>query len=306
MNHRDIDLKSLRLFASACELQNMRQVALREHLEPSAVSKRLSQLEAQLGLPLLERSRRGVRATAAGEALLEHARSVLFSIDRIGADMTAFQGGLRAQVRIVASMSAIGESLLDDLAAFMREPANSGIRVHIEECYSRDVVKLVRNGSAALGVCWDQIDFGELEHLAYRRDRLGLAVHESSPLARRRSIRFEDSLDLEHVGLQPDTAVYSLLQRAAVNAGRPINYRAVVSNFDAAFRVVAANLGVSVVPVQIGQACAKLHGIRVVPLTNDWARRRFAVSFRHLDELSPASRRVAEHLSAAAAAARAA
>jgi DNA-binding transcriptional LysR family regulator len=93
-----------------------------------------------------------------------------------------------------------------------------------------------------------------------------------------------------------------MLARAAARAGRTVSYRVIVSNFDASFRVVAAGLGVSVVPVQVGAAYAQLLGIRIVPLSDAWADRRFAVCFRALDALQPAAQRLVEHLVARAAA----
>ncbi|HEX7382972.1 MAG TPA: LysR family transcriptional regulator [Burkholderiaceae bacterium] len=296
----DLDLKSLRLLVAVCDHQNIKQAAAREHIEPSAISKRIARLEAALGTPLLVRGRRGVQPTPAGLALLEHARTLLFTVQRIEADMAALRGGVKGQVRLVASASAIAESLLDDVAAFMREPAHRDIKVDIEERISREVVRAVRDGEAALGVCWDSADFHGLQHRPYRRDALALAVHPEHPLAARRSLRFEQTLDHEHVGLPPATAVHTMLQQAAARAGRTLVYRVVVSNFDAAFRVVGANLGISVVPRQVGSAYASLHGVRIVPLTDAWAKRRFAICCRRFDDLQPAARRMVEHLASKA------
>ena len=293
---RDLDLKTLRLFVAVCDHQNMARAAETEHIEPSAVSKRISQLEADLGTPLLLRGRRGVQPTAAGVTLLEHARNVLFTMERIATDVAAFGSGVKGHVRLVASASAIAESLLDDIAVFMREPANRNIKVDIEERLSRDLVRLVREGSASVGVCWDSVDLDGLQHRPYRPDRLALAVHPDHPLAQRKSLRFEQTLDYEHVGLPPSTAVHTMLQRAAARAGRTVSYRVVVSNFDAAFRVVAANLGVSVVPVEVGGPFAAFLGVQVIPLTDSWAQRKFAVCFQNLDGLQPAVRRMVDHL----------
>ncbi len=293
---RDIDLKTLRLFVAACDHQNMARAAEQAHIEPSAISKRIAQLEADLGAPLLLRSRRGVQPTPAGEALLEHARSVLFTMERIAGDVAAFGSGVKGHVRLLASASAIAESLLDDIASFMREPAHRNIKVDIEERFSRDLVRQVREGSASVGVCWDSVDFEGLQRRPYREDHLALAVHPEHPLARRRALRFEQTLDHEHVGLQPSTAVHTMLQRAAARAGRTVSYRVIVSNFDAAFRVVAANLGVSVVPVEVAGPHAAMLGIRVIPLTDAWARRNFAVCFRDINALQPAAQRLVDHL----------
>jgi DNA-binding transcriptional LysR family regulator len=300
---RDLDLKSLRLLVAVCDLRNIRQAAEQEHIEPSAISKRIAQLETALGTPLLVRGRRGVQPTPAGVALLEHARTLLYTLDRIEADVTAYAGGLRGHVRLVASASAVAETLLDDIAAFMRAPANRGIKVDIEERLSTEVVRLVRDGSASMGICWDTADMSGLSQVPYRRDQLAVVVHPKHPLARRKTVRFEQALDYEHVGLPPATAVYGMLHRAAARASRNLTYRVVVSNFDSALRVVRANLGVSVMPAQVTRAQAKSGDIVVIPLAEDWAKRRFAVCFRARDGLAPAAARLVDFLAERAQAA---
>ncbi len=54
----------------------------------------------------------------------------------------------------------------------------------------------------------------------------------------------------------------------------------IASTFDATFRVVAANLGISVVPAEVGRTCVRIFDMKIVPLTDAWAKRRFAVRFR--------------------------
>lgn len=293
---RDLDLKTLRLLVAVCDAGNMKDAAAQEHIEPSAISKRIAQLEHTLGTPVLVRGRRGATPTAAGRALLEHARTLLFTLDRIEADMGAFKGGIKGQVRVVASASAIAESLLDDLARFMREPDHAGIKVDIEERFSKDVVAMVRDGVVALGVCWENADFRGLESRPYRRDELALAVPVDHPLAQRDAVWFEDTLDFEHVGLSPSTAVYTMLHHAAAKAGRGLSYRVVVSNFDAAFRVVGAGLGISVVPREVSGIYVSAGQVRLVPLRNDWAQRRFAICCRRQADLTPAAQRLLDFL----------
>lgn len=293
---RDIDVKTLRLFVAVCDQRNMARAAEEAHIEASAISKRIAQLETDLGVAVLARSRRGVEPTAAGIALLEHARSVLFTMDRIASDVASFSGGLAGRVSIYASASAIAEALLDDIAAFMREPANQNIKVDVEERLSLELVRQLREGTATLGVCWDNIDLQGLQHRLYREDTLALAVHPEHPLASLSEIRFDQTLDYDHVGLPPATAVHTMLRRAAAGVGRTISYRVIVSSFDAAFRVVAAGLGISVVPLEVAASSGSQPGVRTIPLTDLWAKRRFILCFRQFDMLQPAGRRMVEYL----------
>jgi DNA-binding transcriptional LysR family regulator len=91
---RALDLKTLKLLVAVCDLGNIKEAAAQELIEPSAISKRITQLEDQLGLQVLHRGRRGTEPTAAGRVLLEHARSLLFTLEKIEADMAGFKSGI--------------------------------------------------------------------------------------------------------------------------------------------------------------------------------------------------------------------
>src|SRR6185312_5336783 len=122
------------------------------------------------------------------------------------------------------------------------------------------------------------------------------AVHPDHPLARHPSVSLEQTLDFEHVGMPPSTSVHTMLRRAAATVGRRVSYRMIVSTFDATFRVVAANLGISVVPAEIGGTYTRIFDVKIVPLTDPWAERRFAVCFKDYAALQPAAQRLVDHL----------
>lgn len=296
---RDLDLTTLRLFVSVCELGNIARAGERASIVGSAISKRLAQLEDQVGTRLLVRKRHGVVPTAAGNTLLEHARAMLDSAARIESDMQNFATGARGQVRILASVSAMAESLADDVAAFLQQPAHRTIQVDMEERISPDIVRGVREGHASLGVCWDAADLGALQWRPYRSDHLCVVVPSGHPLAALPApLRFEQTLDCEHVSLPVNSAVQVMLQRHAAARDRTLRHRVVVTNFEAALRVVRAGLAVSVVPREVAEPHAAAHGLRLLALDEPWAERRFIVCFRDAQLLSPAAQLLVEHLAA--------
>lgn len=296
---RDFHLSNLRLFITVCELGSIARAADHENIAPSAVSKRIALLEAAVGATLLSRSRQGVQATQAGEAVLEHARSMLFSASRLGTDLAALRGASQGRVQLLATTSALAESLLDDVAAFMGQQEYRDLRLDIEEHMSSDVLRRLRDaGSAAIGICWDHGAAPGLQSIRYRCDRLALAVHPEHPLAGLRSMRVEDSFDYAHVGLPPSAAISAAVQRAAARCGRVPAYKAIVTNVDAVLRVVEANLAVGVLPMEV--KAAQRSAVRLIPLRNTWARRQFALYFRDYDTLDPAAKRMARHLQACA------
>ena len=115
---RHVDLMSLQLFVSVCELGSIGRAAEREFIAASAVSKRMSDLEAVFQTPLLERHARGVTLTAAGESLLHHARTIIYGLDKMQAELGEYAKGVRGHVRVHASISAIVQFLPEDLGSF--------------------------------------------------------------------------------------------------------------------------------------------------------------------------------------------
>ncbi len=301
----DFDLTTLRLFVAACDKRSLARAGEQEHIGSSAISKRLALLEQQVQAPLLQRHRRGVVPTAAGEILLEHARAMLATADRVTRDMAAYRHGVKGQVRVLASVSSIAESLPDDIAAFLQASENAQIRVDLEERTSTELVAAVREGLAPLGVCWDAADLEGLQTRPYRSDHLAVVAHAGHPLAALASCSFAQTLAHEHVGLPASTAVHTMLARAAAIIGQPLNYRAVVSSFDAVLRCARAGLGIAIVPAELAgphAGCAgTASGMRIVPLVDAWAERRFAICFRHVALLSPAAQLLVAHLQAQAA-----
>jgi len=293
---RDLDLTTLRLFVAVCEAGNIARAGEQASIVGSAISKRLAQLEHQLGTPLLVRKRHGVVPTAAGQTLLEHARAMLDTGARIERDMASYAGGARGHVRIFASVSALSESLADDVAAFLQRPAHRDIQVSLDERVSPEIVRGVRDGMASLGVCWDAADLGPLQSRPYRSDHLCVVVPQGHPLGNRRAIRFEETLPFEHVSLPVNSAVQVMLQRRAAALGRTLVHRVVVSSFEAALRVVRAGLAISLVPREVAQEHVASLGVQIVALDEPWAERRFIVCYRDAESLTPAAQLLVEHL----------
>jgi len=298
---RDLDLTTLRLFVTVCETGNIARAGEKACIVGSAISKRLAQLEDTVGTPLLTRKRHGVAPTAAGETLLEHALFMLDTAGRIERDMAAYAAGVRGQVRILASASALAESLADDVAAFLQQPDHQNIQIDMQERISPEVVRGVIDGTASVGICWDAANIGSLKSLAYRCDHLAVVVPAGHALAQRQSVRFVDTLDYEHVSLPVTSTVPLMLHRAAAALGRGLAQRVIVTSFEAALRVVRARLAISVMPREVVESYVQAHDVRILALDETWARRRFILC--HRDALSPAARLLVDHLAAQAAAA---
>lgn len=291
---RHFDPVTLRLFIAVCEERNIARAATREALVASAVSKRIAALERELGTPLLVRARRGIAPTAAGEALLRQAREVLGAMERMHSEISEFAAGVQGSVRVMASVSALAEQLPEDLAGFLAR--HKAVRVSLDEKVSREIVRVVREGAADIGVLWDATDLSGLQCTPYRSDHLCVVLPASHPLAGQSRLSFEQTLDFPAVGVAPGGTLENMLRRESALLGRALNNRIQVSGLDAASRIVAAGLGLAVLPREAAEPAARAAGLVMVPLAEAWAERRFAICTRPERLLSAATRLLVEHL----------
>ena len=295
---RRLDLTSLQLFVAVCELGSIGKAAEREFIAPSALSKRLSDLENTLGTALLHRHSRGVHLTPAGQNLLHHARSVLFSVERMQSELSEYADGVRGQVRIHASISATVQFLPEDLGAFVR--SHQGIKIDLEEHLSSEVIRAVQEGAADLGVCNTADGVGELQTRPYRQDQLVLVVPAGHPLAEQAAVAFEDTLPFDHVGLHSNSSIYVAMRQAAAALGQSIRLRIQVTGLDAMGRMIHSGLGIGVMPLRAFTLMHSTGELSAITLRDPWATRQIQLVARDFSTLPRTARLLVDHLTAMA------
>jgi len=291
---RKIDLTTLRLFIAVCQERNIARAAERECIAPSAVSRRIAEIEQLIGLPVIHREPRGISVTPVGEAVLRHAREVVASLERMEAELSRFATGARGRIRIAGNMSSIVQFLPEDIAAFQRVFPDVDIR--IEERTSGQVLRAVEEAECDLGFCNRVPGIERLEHQPYRSDRLCVIVPGGHRLARARVARLADVADEAFVGLDEDATLTQLLARQAAGLGRRLNVKIRVGSLDALCRMVHVGLGVAVVPQHIAGLYLNTLDLRSLPLDEDWAVRELVAVFRQRQGLPPAAAALAGFL----------
>jgi DNA-binding transcriptional LysR family regulator len=291
---RRIDLVTLQLFIAICEERNLTRAAQREAIAPSAVSKRLHDLEDTLQVSLFDRQSSGMALTPAGESLLHHARITLLNMEKIAVELTEHARGIRGHVRMLANLSAIVEFLPDDLPEFFR--MHDLVRLDLQERPSTEVVRGVEEGSAEIGICSADVATRKLERHHYRRDRLVVIVPAGHALASANAISFVDTLDFDHVGLFASSSIYLRSHYSAQQVGKSIRLRVHVPGFDAVCRMVQAGMGVGLIPDRAFHVLSQGMDLVAIPLCDDWADRELILVTRDAASLSVTGRMMFDHL----------
>jgi RNA polymerase sigma factor (sigma-70 family) len=195
------DMIDLRLFVHVVEAGSITAGAERCHLSLASASARVQGMENTLGTPLLERSRRGVALTAAGQVLFQHARGLLLQAQRMTAELGDFAQGLRGHVRLFCNSAASHEHLPELLPAYLlRHPA---VNIEVVEALGERIVQAVLEGSADIGLVVDTTPTYGLETRPFRRDRLVIVAPLGHPLGQQgpdQPISIIDGRSLRHRG----------------------------------------------------------------------------------------------------------
>jgi DNA-binding transcriptional LysR family regulator len=290
------DLTDLRLFLNIVEAASITHGAAASHMALASASERIRDIEDRLGTRLLERERRGVTPTPAGQAFAHHARLMLLQLERMHGELAQYARGLKGHVRLLANTAALVEFLPEALASFLAAHAN--IDIDLEERPSHQIVRAVADGSADAGIVADFADAGALETCPIGVDRLVLVTPSDHPLGAGRRIAFRDVLDRQFVGLGAGSALQQHLADRAARIGRPLQLRVRVNGFEAICRMVEAGVGCGIVSESAARRHRRTMAIRTVPLADAWAQRTLLLCTRRDDELPAHARQLVAHLKA--------
>jgi DNA-binding transcriptional LysR family regulator len=292
---KDLDLTSLRLFVEVCEAQSIKRVAEREQVDASSITKRLANLEAQLKTPLLKRIRHGVQPTPEGALLSEQARRLVSEAQKISDSLLKRNAPLTGTITIATHTSSMASVLTDDLSNFMKLHSNNQVNLIVKEMLSKDVVQMVREGSAAIGVIWDITETSDLQHNDYYADTIAAVMKKNHPLANRKSLSYEELVEYDLISDRNGRHVEAMLQRAGGIGGKTGRYVVQLDSRNSAIRMAANGVGIYICTVKVAEAQSQNLDVAIIPLTNNWAKLRIKIISQSTFQ-PPLVQRLIDHL----------
>lgn len=273
---RQVDLFSLKLFLSAVEEQQIGRAAIRENIAASTATKRIQDLEEIAGVPLFERSPKGVVPSPAGAVLARYLRTIFSQIEDMRAEITGFDEGVRGEIVIASARSIIAPFLAHEIGEFRRE--FPGIELVIREMENAEIVPGVVQGEADIGVfaAAPGLDLNGADVTPYRNDRLVAVIPKGHPLEGRPSVTFAD---LAPENLVPVKAMLGAFETAAKRIGCEYQPKFSVRSAEVAISLVEAGLGVTVQPeCLVGK---EFERVATVELAESWANRVISIATAH-------------------------
>ena len=279
-----MELRQLEYFVAVAEEANFTRAAERIHVAQPAVSAQIQRLEREVGQPLLDRSRRTVRLTAAGEAALPHAKAALAAVADMQVAVEELTQLVRGIVRLgtVTSHSVDVPSLLADFHA-----EHPDVEITLSTDSSDALIEKVRTGgldAAIVSVGPDERPEG-LDVEVVTDEAIQVAVSRTDELASRKTIRLRDLADRRLIALPVGAGIRHQFDAACATAGVSPRIAFEASTPLALADLAERGLGVAIVPASVPRDRDGLHALAIVPEL----RGRLVLAWRSGGPMSPAA-----------------
>ena len=260
-----MELRQLRYFVAVAEELHFRRAAERLHMSQPPLSHQIRLLEDELGCELLARTRRRVEMTPAGEAFLRDARAVLADLDRAAHNARRIHEGQTGTLRV----SFAGSALLSLVPRVVQRLSvtHPTIDLELHERSTSDQIRALAAGATDLGLAPLPVGDADVEIEVLVREPTVAAVPASHPLARARELTLGLLAEYPFVLFPREQApgYHDLLMTSVTSAGTPPRVIQQASETQTIIGLVAAGVGVSLVPASVQQLA--LDGVAYRPVS---------------------------------------
>jgi len=270
----DFDLRQLEVFCKVVDLESFSKAASAVHLAQASVSERIANLEAAVGVRLLNRLGRRVTPTKAGELLYKHAIMLLDAKKTACLEMEAFLGLKQGEVNIGGS-TIPGEYILPNvLGAFRQRYPFISVLLHIGD--SSKIREMVLAGDVELGIVGSKSPDRNLIHLDLWKDELVLAVPIHHKWAGKRAVTLREIAREPFILREVGSGTLKIMEDYLRSAGlEGIGSLHVVASFGTSTAVkegVKAGLGISILSLraletELKEGILKALKVRGIPMS---------------------------------------
>jgi DNA-binding transcriptional LysR family regulator len=289
-----VTFEDLRVFNAVYEQQNLSGVARRLGCTQPAVAQHVARLERELGVALLERTRRGVIPTGAGHLLYQATSAGLGALSLALREIQRLRDGGAGRLSIATGGTTVRHFLREAVIQFRRRHPEATL--HFEPgSSSQQCLEAVARRAADMAFVTMSGDLRGFETRPLMEHPLVLLVRRGDPLAAVQRLRVRDLRGMRYISLPESTSSHRLVTEALAAEGITLAPTATVDDFDTAHLFVELGFGQAIVPAVQGWSFERTGRVRALPIQGlppvpvGWATRSFRllppVAFDFMDIL---------------------
>ncbi|MBB6446407.1 LysR family transcriptional regulator [Bacillus benzoevorans] len=244
-----MDIRQLTYFLEVAKQKSMTKAAEVLHVSQPALSKMVKGLEEELGMTLITRTNKSSEVTDVGKIVMEYAvkmNALLNEMNVTLSDLTNLQhGSLQIGIPPIAGSLYFPKVIAEFHKAFPK------IKINITEYTAPKLTKKVLEGEIELGIAVLPMDEEGFQLYPMVSEEMKLLVHYKHTLSLKSAVHFKELEDEEFIFYHEDFALHDIIWKQCMNEGFTPNILIKSSQWDFMAEMVAANLGVTILPESI-------------------------------------------------------
>src|SRR5215510_7004854 len=252
-------LETLRLYCDVVRLRSFSRGAEANFVSQSAASQAVQQLEAMLGVTLVDRTKRPLVVTPEGQAFYRSCQGLLEAWEKARSEVAVVKERVAGTVK-VAAIYSVG---LHDVSRMMQRFMSlyPEARVQLECLHPHKVVEAVLSGDADVGIMSYPPADRALSIVALRSEPMVFVCHPQHRLARRRTVSAAELNGERFVAFDPELTIRRAIDRALRQANVRVNIAMEFDNIETIKQAITIAAGVSILP---GNTVEKEVGVRTL------------------------------------------
>jgi DNA-binding transcriptional LysR family regulator len=289
-----MNLETLRLYCDVVRLRSFSRGAAASEVTQSAASQAIQQLEADLDVQLLDRTKRPFTVTREGRLFYEACRDLLDRYAQARARIASARTRLDGTVRVAAIYSVGLHEMSRHMQPFMS--AHPQAKVQLECLHPHKVVEAVINDEADLGIMSYPPAVRGLAVIPWRSEKMVLVCHPGHRFAKRRVVMPADLNGEKFVAFDPDLGIRKAIDRSLKQANVRPSVVMEFDNIETIKQAIAIDAGVSILPEPTVVKETEIGSLAAVPLGIPNVVRPVGIIYRKQKQLSPTVVRFIESL----------
>jgi DNA-binding transcriptional LysR family regulator len=289
-----MNLETLQLYRDVVRLRSFSRGASVNDVSQSAVSQAIHQLEAELDVRLLDRTKRPFTVTPEGRVFYEACRDLLDRFQQAKARIASARTRLDGTVRVAAIYSVGLHDVSRHLQPFMT--AHPQAKVLLECLHPQKVVEAVINDEADIGIMSYPPAMRSLNVIPWRSEQMVLVCRPGHRLARRRTVLPNELNGEKFVAFDPHLGIRKAIDRSLRKHDVKVNVVMEFDNIETIKQAIAIDAGVSILPRSAVLKEVEIGSLAAVPLDIPDLVRPVGIIHRKQKHLSPTVARFIDSL----------
>jgi DNA-binding transcriptional LysR family regulator len=287
-------IETLKVFCDLVDTGSFSVAAAQNYVTQSAVSQQIRTLETRYGRKLVERAKRRVRPTPAGEIFYEISREIVSRHQDLEARLQAFSNIVAGTVR-VATVHSVGlYEFSDELKRYVK--AYPSVNVRLEYKKSSQIYEDVLAGTLDVGVIAYPHKRPQIRLIPFREDQLVMICNPTHPLASHKTISVKKLEGQNFVGFEKDIPTHKAIDKVLQKHHVRVNYVAEVDNIEVIKRIVEVGTGISIAPAPAVGPEIRAKSLVAIPFSDEHFLRQLGIIHKEGRHFSPAAEKFIDTL----------